>query len=447
MSLAPTLPLMHRLRHGTLFSSALLLASLGSACADQQGSQPAQGTQVRCVDTPQTLPSLSSPTPLGTTAQAILDFSVGPRTDTLYWQNEALGGELSFSTAPERGRTQITTELLPAGTPPRWIVSTPESPTNTPIDAVDCPDRLEIDVILKAQSSGGALAESFATTLVATSPHAARIRHIPTAEQRLGGGLALVESSLAGVELKRININMSYTAAAHYGTLRGLVGRDGKITTVELASWPNAPLNRDPALVQACLQQDDQFYLPYGETLLGFSEQSALKLINSHNPLHVQPHSGRQSSGTLRLALTQDRTCVSSISELAEVRDRHQFGHSGIAHLSLGVHQTRIPMTVVSNTDEQKITRIMMRSGWNFRRPLRGVLSREAFIATYGALGLKLQGYPFYAIYAEIRYDRPEPGAQVKELQGGLQVMGITPRPRSPRGATIDLLGRWDFNG
>lgn len=444
MPLAPSIPQL-RLRHGTFLGFALLNC-LSGACADPK-ALPAEGGQIRCIDTAQELPSLDSPTPLGVSAQNILDFSVAPRTDTLYWQNEALGGELSFSTAPERGRTQITTEVLPAGTAARWIVSTPEVPTNTPIDAVDCPDRLEIDVTLKAQSSGGALAESIPTTLTATSPHAARIRYISPAEQGLTGGLQLVESSLPGVVLKRIELNMSYTPTAHYGTLRGLAGREDKITTVELASWPKAPLSKESLLVQACLQVKDQFYLPYGETLLGFSDQSVLELINSHSPLHVQSSSGAKSSGTLRLALTQDRTCVSSISELAEARDRHQFGHSGIVHLSLGASETRIPVTVVSNTDDQKITRIVLRSGWNFRRPLRGVLSQKAFEATYGTLGLKMRGYPYYAIYSEIHYNRAQPGGQVKELQGGLQIMGITPRPRSRRGATVDLLGRWDLNG
>lgn len=434
---------------GRTLTQSLGIAAIGlwaSACSS--GDVPkAQNQELRCIDTPQALASLDAPTPLGISAQQVLDFSVGKRQDPLHWRALALGGELTFATSPESGVTQLSTELRWANTPARWVVSVPEFPTGTDLDISDCPDRLEIDVQLSVESQNGALREAVNTTLVATSPYAARIRHISSKTQPPQGSMGLIQTNPEGVQLTNLIYNLSYTPAAHYGELRGLALLGKALAQLELATWPAKAPTPKPRLVHNCLKRDEQFYLPIEESLLGFTATGVSSRIQSGNPVLVSPLAGPNTPGEVKFSPTQDRICVSSVHEIAQPNLRTQFGVSGLLQVSYGDRITRIPAVAVSTTNGEAITNVTIKSNWSPERPMAGALKGDAFRALYGDFGLDLNSHPFYAIYTEARYKAPPAGSTDKPLQGGIQVVGVTPRPRSPSGAIVELLGRWEFRG
>lgn len=423
------------------------LALQSTACGlDEAATGPIQ--EQRCIDLPQDLPAMNAPTPLGITAQEIVDFSTGPRTDTLHWRNEAFSGAVEFQLAPLAGpTTQLVTEIIPTGAPPRWIQSTPEVPFNNSDDIMGCPDRLEIDVQLRIESQDGALRSVIPTTLVATSPYAATVRAGADIAQLPQGTLSLVNTKPEGATLHRLSYNLSYAPTAHYGELRGLAKIQDRLIPLELGTWPSPAPTPIPALIHNCLSPDEQFYLPIDEPLLGFSLQNLSAQIASANPVVMKPMGGSEAAGSVFFSATQDRMCVSSIQEFPKEDARTRVGVSGLLKFQIGERWTQVPGVAVSTVNGQAITETVIRSNWNSRRPLDGALDAAGFRAAYGDFGLKLIAHPYYAIYSEVRYRSVAPGEQKKPLIGGVQVVGITPNPRQPSGAVTELIARWEFRG
>lgn len=423
------------------------LSLLSSACGlDDAASKPFD--EQRCIDVPQNLPNMSAATPLGITAQEILDFSTGPRTDTLYWRNEDLSGQLSFELAPLTGKsTELVTEILPANTPPRWVQSNPEFPLNNSDDIMECPDRLEIDVQLRIQSKDGALSSTIPTTLIATSPHGATVRVGADTATLPQGTLSLSNTKPEGATLYRLSYNLSYSPSAHYGELRGLAKREDRLIPLELGTWPAPAPTPVPALIHNCLSPIEQFYLPINEELLGFNLEGLSKQIASANPVAMKPLGGSPAAGAVFFNATQHRLCVSSIQEFPKADARTRIGVSGLLKFQIGDRWTQIPALAVSTVNGQAITETTIRSNWSARRPLMGALDAAGFRAAYGDFGLKLGAHPYYAIYSEVRYRSVAPGEQKKPLIGGVQVVGITPNPRQRSGAITELIARWEFRG
>lgn len=430
----------------SLWASGLCL--LSSACGLDPAATGPLPEEQRCIDVPQALPGLSAPTPLGITAQEVLNFSTGSHTDTLYWRNIAFGADLEFELAPiTNPTTQLTTQLIPSGAPARWVQSNPEFPRNASKDILDCPDRLEIDVQLHIKSEDGALNATIPTTLVATSPHGATIRAGANLAEIPQGSLALKNTKPEGLFLHRLAYNLSYTPSAHYGELRGQAQIDEKRYPIELGTWPAPAPTPLPTLVHDCLTPSDRFYLPIDEPFLGFSTQGLADQIASANPLLMKPMSGPEASGQISFSATQDRLCVSSIQEYPKAEFRTRVGLSGLLRFQIGDRLTQIPAVAFSSVNGQAITDTLIYSNWNAKFPLRGALDAAGFRAAYGDFGLKLGAHPFYAIYSEVRYRSVAPGEQKKPLIGGLQVVGITPNPRQRSGAITELLARWEFRG
>lgn len=420
---------------------------LAGACGlDPAATGPVQ--EQNCIDTPQVLPNLSAPTPLGISAQQVLDFSIGPRTDTLYWRNEAFGGDLSFQLTPQTGpTTQITTEVIPTGAPPRWIQSTPDISITPSDDIMSCPDRLEIDVQVRIETQDGALKSLIPTTLVATNPHGAAIRLGADTQQVPQGQLTLANTKPEGALLHRLSYNLSYAPSAHYGELRGLAKTQEKLVPVELGTWPTPAPTPNPPLIHDCLTPLEQFYLPIDEPILGFSVQGVSDQIASANPVVMKPIGGTEAAGNVSFSATQDRICVSSIHEFPKEDARTRVGVSGLLKFQIGDRFTQIPALAVSTVNGQAITETTIRSAWNAKRPLVGALDPDGFRAAYGDFGIMLGAHPYYAIYSEVRYRTVAPGEQKKPLIGGLQVVGITPNPRQRSGAVTELIARWQFRG
>lgn len=423
------------------------LAFMTGACGlDPAKSGPVQ--EQKCIDVPQDLPSLDAATPLGISAQEFLNFSTGPRTDTLHWRNEAFSGELSFDLTPLTGpTTQVTTELLPTGTLPRWVRSTPEFPQSPTADIMECPDRLEIDVQLRIETQDGALKALLPSTLVATSPYGAAVRAGAETAEQAQGPLALANTKPPGITLKGLAYNLSYTPSAHYGELRGVAQVQDKLVPLELGTWPLPAPTPNPALIHDCLTPIEQFYLPMDEAIAGFRVQDVSTQIASANPVVMKPLGGTESAGKVFFDPTQDRLCVSSIQEFPDNDARTRVGVSGILKFQIGDRLTQVPALAVSTVNGQAITETIIRSKWNAQRPLVGALDPKGFRAAYGDFGIQLGAHPFYAIYSEVRYRSIAPGEQKKPLIGGLQVVGITPNPRQPSGAITELIARWQFRG
>lgn len=429
----------------SLLAGALCLAS--TACGlDPAATQPIP--EQKCIDVVQELATLSAPTPLGISAQEILDFSTGVRSDTIYWRNEAFGGQLRFDLAPITGpSTQLSTQVIPVGTPARWIQSNPEFPFNASDDIMDCPDRLEIDVQLEVKSQDGALNSLIPTTLVATNPYGASVRAGADLATLPQGTLALTNTKPEGALLQRLSYNLSYTPSSHYGELRGLAKVAEQLAPIELGTWPAPAPTPLPALIHDCLTPIEQFYLPIEEPFLGFTLASLSAQIASANPVVMKPLGGTEAAGSVHFDATQDRMCVSSINEFPKPESRSRVGVSGLLKFQIGERLTQIPAVAVSTVNGQAITETTIRSNWNSRRPLTGALDTKAFRAAYGDLGIPLGSHPFYAIYSEVRYQSVTPGEQKKPLIGGLQIVGITPNPRQPSGAITELIARWEFRG
>jgi hypothetical protein len=154
----------------------------GPQTGGQTGTEGPQGTLNRGVCEPEPTEIAFDDDGLGFSASDVLEVAGGTRTAELAWEAPAtreLQPGVTLSFGPEQGQTSLELSVEYQGGPTRRVhYVLPESDAEGPVIAMDavCPeDTLEVEVVVTARTAGGALDETFTTSLVAQDPQMATL--------------------------------------------------------------------------------------------------------------------------------------------------------------------------------------------------------------------------------------------------------------------------------
>jgi hypothetical protein len=252
---------MHRFRFASLVRrwalvTGLALGCVGTGCGGgQTGGEsplPAYGGN-SCTRQFQEF-ALGALTPLGATAERVLEPVLGTNTSPLLWS--ANTGSLTIG--PEQGLSQIDLTVTYAGGPVGWAHFVPDADEASGGAAtLSCPaDRLEVELEVRLRTSGGALDEHFVATLGALSVDNAQLTtNLPLDE--LEGSFFVMAP--AGVDADMIQVTAVWDVFGFRGTLMGgveMTYRDPNASSsdsgavgfgfVPFAEWPPPRGNGGP---------------------------------------------------------------------------------------------------------------------------------------------------------------------------------------------------------
>jgi hypothetical protein len=195
------------------------------------------------------------PSGLSFTGADVLAFAGGTHTASLLWSTSSAPATYG----PEQGESSIEMTVLYTGGEVRFVHSetppqtgaggggrggSPNAGSATDLVAPVCqPDRLEIDVVVRLNTGGGALAEEFGGMLVANSPTLAQlVEELPL--DALSGTFAV--SMPEGYSTRALKVNASLQADSFHGVLWGQVNvpqpsnpnvKSGPLD-IQYAQWP-----------------------------------------------------------------------------------------------------------------------------------------------------------------------------------------------------------------
>ena len=213
-------------QQGWVFFSASLLA-----CAADGGQTGDENSGPECVEVSSQTLNFDESSPAGFSAEDVAALVEGERVAPLNWVDE--GGP---SYGPEHGASNITIRVVvPSSASVRWIdLEATEGASNI---AVTCHDRFEIEVETIVSTEGGALDETFNTTVIATQPEEAWVdATLPLAD--LVGSLTVDTLPESDTVLR---VLAGFDASGSVGALRLLVEeqrQDGiAFQDVRIAAW------------------------------------------------------------------------------------------------------------------------------------------------------------------------------------------------------------------
>lgn len=161
--------------------------------------------------------ALDALTPLGATAERVLEPVLGTSTAPLLWSSNT--GSLTIG--PERGLSQIELRMTYAGGPVGWARFVPDADESRggAASTLSCPaDRLEVELDVWLRTSGGALDEHFVAVLGALSIDNAQFAtNLPLDE--LAGSFFVMAP--AGVDAAMIQVTAVWDVLGFRGTLMG----------------------------------------------------------------------------------------------------------------------------------------------------------------------------------------------------------------------------------
>lgn len=217
----------------------------GGEILDEEPTVPpvrddASGDYAGCKERPTPI-ALADSSRLGFSGADVLEATLGTHRATLRWN--ANTGVIGFG--PEHGDSSIDVTIQYVNGEVRFVEPTPMAGAGGFVEpAVHCrPNHLAVDVLVRIETAGGALAEEFTAALIATTPsHVELTRRIPVSD--LQG--AFYVTAPPGHVVGPLDIKVYFDANRVSGTLSGSaeqqVGRDPQgsvgITFVPFATWP-----------------------------------------------------------------------------------------------------------------------------------------------------------------------------------------------------------------
>lgn len=184
-------------------SAITLLPVFALGCAS--GGQTGEETTAACNET-RTALETNEDSPLGFGADEVLA-TASANLATLEW----------FATdptyGPESGTAELTLSLEATGTAAFVQSRTPDGR-----EAFPCVDRVDVDVTVMLGTSGGALAETFPSTLRASQANLAELSHVFDGGD-VDGTLSFDAASLADRKVTRITFDANFSDGAVSGAL------------------------------------------------------------------------------------------------------------------------------------------------------------------------------------------------------------------------------------
>jgi hypothetical protein len=362
----------------------------------QTGDEDTSGEGSDCDYVP-TVVGLDEVTPLGFSAEEVLETALGTHSTPFFWKQ---GGH---EYGPESGESELTLVLGEPGEA-RFMKGTPKE---TQFDiAVDCRDRLEVDVQVHASTQGGALDESFVAPIRAESAKLASLsRSFELAA--LNGSFAFDPDSLGAASVIAFRLN---AVISEFG-LSGGLDAQYEVKGSDAVSSYGQSLGTFPAEI-ACSTGGVTVPLDGGPN----SSQAALNLVSSIDGVELEK-AGESSAGELSIEHDGTPSCADLIgfwgSEPTGV-----VSTGAVLHLqtSDGALDQDFPVRVESvpgedgSLDHVKITGTCRAN------------EVSAFAATCGDYGFDFAGYDAASATLELTL---RPGDEAPEVAGSLSVKGV----------------------
>jgi hypothetical protein len=177
--------------------------------------------------------------PLGFAASDVLAYAEGTRSASLFWN--ANTAPLGYG--PESGQSRIELSLEYRGGAVRSRQFTQMGAGGAAPTLGCMPDRLEIEVEAVLLTAGGALAESFPTSLTAMSPMSAQLTQSLRLETLNGSFMLSVPD---GFVVDQLGIDATLAGPSFRGSLWTQVTMSGPkeetrgATAITFATWPSA---------------------------------------------------------------------------------------------------------------------------------------------------------------------------------------------------------------
>jgi hypothetical protein len=282
----------------------------------QNGHEEGSGTgtvdsPANCKEERRKLAGFDEETDLGT-PEALLSFAERSFDAPLTWQPRS--GQ-SWHVGPETGPSSIHVEVT-RGQNAYYVTSSPKPPPGSPDGSGNglaaeigslCPaPRLAVDARVTVSSEGGALSETFDTTLYASYPGVASFS-VPLDLDELGGTLAF-DYDDAETELVQVALGATFTEAGMAGSISGIVQRTtaGGVTGGAvsaggglIAVWPASPAcaadpHGDPSGIEVAPD----------ESALGITGSAAAERLAQSTPAQVAWRDGSVTELTLGVEVT-----------------------------------------------------------------------------------------------------------------------------------------------
>jgi hypothetical protein len=376
----------------------LVACSTGGDAYDggQTGDEDTSGEGAGCDYVP-TVVDLDEVTPLGFTAQEVLETALGSRVTPFFWK---LG---AHEYGPGSGESELTLELgAPAEA--RFMKGTPKE-SNLDI-AVDCPDRVEVDVEVHARTADGALDETFVGPVHASSPELATLSHSFDVDE-LNGSFAFDAESLGAARVIAFRLN---AVISEFGLSGGLEAQY-ELKSSDVASSYGQSLGVFPAEVP-CSMGGVTVPLDAGPV----SSRAALDLVESVDSIELLK-TGETIAGELAIEHDGTPSCADLVGSWGAT-PTGVVSTGAVLHLktSDGALDHDFPVRLESVPGEDgSLDHVKVTGSCETKEA-------SAFAATCGDYGFDFTGYDGAMAALEITL---RPGAGAPEVSGSLSVKGV----------------------
>lgn len=286
-------------------ASASILASLvllGAACEEPANLDAHGGYE--CVEEVTVLAGVEVVSELGFSAADVLASAAGSRTASMTWSKGIDDGPITIELGPEQGEAQLVVDIAHAGGEVRYIKSTLDG-DGADFSNGQCNDRLEIDVVVDVNSSGGGFAESFTAPLRATTRGIATLRHaIDLAD--LAGTFAPTKVEPAHTEIGALLFDLGVSPSGLFGGASATVvleeGGAALATDMQVARWGAGGGACEEGFGEAPVGLDDQ--------IAGFSAADALALVAGAGDLSLTWKGAAPTAMSLELTHDGEAVCA-----------------------------------------------------------------------------------------------------------------------------------------
>ncbi|GEM_PF-5274046 len=295
------------------------------ACVANEGPIDEQGENAggrnSCVDS-STVMTADEVSPLGFAAAEIIATASGSHDSPIFWTAGTHDGPIDIEVRPESGEGTLTVTIAHEGGEIRYVDSEPAPSDENTNDGswAECPDRVEIDVHVSARTGGGALDESFETTLEAKMPRHATFTYEVDLDA-LSGSFQ-VENGNPDIEVGQANLEVGVSEFGIHGSLSGQLSMSGDgwvgVGFVGYATFPR----ETPFCVSS------EIPIPFDAAFDGFSAADALALIHQATGLRLTWEGKSMDAGLLLAAAYDGRDVCVAVDDSESEAGRLRFGGS-----------------------------------------------------------------------------------------------------------------------
>jgi hypothetical protein len=269
----------------SLSLSLLPALALSTACDLWGNHEDIDIYEIDCQEVVTVLAGVDATSEIGFTAADVLAVAEGSHTAPIFWHP----GDVQFG--PETGEGQLSVDISYAGGEIRYVhAAAPDAAE------MGCVDRLEIDAGVELHTAGGALDESFASTLRASQPDVAMIRH-ELALDAIAGALEVTSIEPANGEAAPISVELGVSTFGVFGSFDGGVEvTSGDAVAFGLQNYATFPTDGLDCEFPA------EAPVPFDATWAGVSPAQALALLDAFPTLELHWDGDAPTALTLEVA-------------------------------------------------------------------------------------------------------------------------------------------------